>query len=203
MGSLLHFWTGLIKRKKYILKGQFDYCYTFVMRWIIDWMSMLIAPWISDFATEYSRAVAILKLVIISPHPDGRMRHMSVLLGLNLPPFPVHSFHPDFSISSLGPRLPPTPDTSGSQAVVWSDSQGSLLKGNTPTLLVLTWQTWDSVLLISISEAGLGVSFWKELAEVEMPYEVPGSRLWEQPFPPSGFQPSASLLVDLSPAQLV
>lgn len=80
---------------------------------------------------------------------------------------------------------------------------GKLVEMHTPSPLVLTWQTWDSVLLISISEAGLGVSFWKELAEVEMPYEVPGSRLWEQRFPLSGFQPSASLLVDLSPAQLV
>lgn len=52
---------------------------------------MLIASWISDFATEYRRAVAILKFAIISPHTDGRAHHVSVLLGLNLSLLPVCS----------------------------------------------------------------------------------------------------------------
>lgn len=91
-------------------------------------MSVLIASWIGDFATEYWRAVAILKFVIISQHRDGRVHHMNVL-GLKLPLLSVCYFHPDFSISS--PWIPvyhlllrPV----GFKLWSLSDSQKSLLK---------------------------------------------------------------------------
>ena len=87
------------------------------------------------------------------------MCHTSVLLGLKLPLLPAHSLHPDFSISSLCPSLTPTPETSGSQALVYIRLPGELVELYIPTLRGLTWQTWESLLLTSISGAGLGVCF--------------------------------------------
>lgn len=144
------------------------------MPWIIDWMSMLIAPWISDFATECQRAVAILKLVVISLHRDGRVHHASVLLGLNLPVLPVCSFHPNFSSFSLDFCLLPAPETSRSQTLVFIWLPEEFVEMHI-LLPIPFWpgkppgnQCW----LTSISEAGLGVSLWKELAEVDVLWDT-------------------------------
>lgn len=106
----------------------------------------------------------------------------------------------------LDPCLPPAPETSGFQTLVfiWLPKTAC-------------WNAYPRPQPPGFDLAGLGtcvvdwclrgwvrlVSFWKELTEVEVSYEAQGYKLWEWWLPLTGFRLSASLLVDFLPARLI
>lgn len=93
---------------------------------------MLIASWISDFCCWMSRSCCYFEIRNHFRALGWRRMPHSVLLGLILPRLPVCSLHPDFSISSLDPCLPPTPETSGSQPLVCIRRPGELTEMHSP-----------------------------------------------------------------------
>lgn len=126
-------------------------------------------------------AVAIWKLVIISLHWDGRAHQWSVFLGLNLPVFPVHSFHPSFSSSSLDPWTIPSRDQWVLNFGLYL-TPGELVEMHISVPQVLIWQAKNLCCWQVSQRLGVG-SLWEALAEVDA--------LWDTRLPLRGFQPSA------------
>lgn len=124
---------------------------------------MLIASWISDFATEYRRAVAIWKFVIILLHRDGRAHQCE--WGLNLLVLPVHSFYPKFSSSSLDPSITRFRDQWILNFGLYV-TPGELVEMHISVPQVLIWQAGNLCCWQVSQMLGLG-PLWKVLAEVD------------------------------------
>lgn len=155
MGSLLQFWTGLIKRKKYILKGQFDYCYTLVMHWLNVCVNCFLNQWFCYWILK-SCCYFEISNNFTAPRwqsapnecPEFKTTSTSCLL---LSSWLLYFF-------PLDPCLPSAPETSGSQtlAFIWLLREFVEMHIPAPTPQVLIWLAWEPVLLTGTSEAGWG-----------------------------------------------
>jgi hypothetical protein len=93
---------------------------------------MLITSWICDLAAEYWRAVAILKLVLTSPHPDS-LSHKYISVGLN------------YLSILLTPFICPVPGSSGLHAVFYAMLPRELAKTHIPSHPGFDLQSWEPV----------------------------------------------------------